>query len=109
MCVVRELLGSGTFGGGLIDIANGFRFTLDGTGAGIQIFNPEYGATILVLPFGGFLTLGVPDRCHAVCAQKVRKEKAACRRSCRGREKGGGMNNVSSNIISISLGAILIE
>ena len=59
MCVVRELLGSGTFGGGLIDIANGFRLTLDGTGAGIQIFNPEYGATILVLPFGGFLTLGV--------------------------------------------------
>ena len=59
MCVVRELLGSGRFGGGLIDIANGFRFTLDGTGGGIQIFPETFGASILSLPFGGFLTLGV--------------------------------------------------
>lgn len=59
MCVVRELLGSGRFGGGLIDIANGFKFTLDGTGAGIQIFPETFGASILNLPFGGFLTLGV--------------------------------------------------
>ena len=58
MCVVRELLGSGRFGGGLIDVANGFRFTLDGTGAGIQIFPESYGASIMSLPFGGFLTLG---------------------------------------------------
>ncbi len=58
MCVVRELLGSGRFGGGLIDVSNGFRFTLDGTGAGIQIFPESYGASILSLPFGGFLTLG---------------------------------------------------
>lgn len=59
MCVVRELLGSGCFGGGLIDIANGLRFTLDGTGAGIQLFPEDFGATILIMPFGGFLTLGV--------------------------------------------------
>ena len=59
MCVVRELIGAGRFGGGLIDVANGFRFTLDGTGAGIQIFPESYGASILSLPFGGFLTLGV--------------------------------------------------
>ena len=59
MCIVRELLGSGRFGGGLIDIANGFRFTIDGTGAGIQIFPDTFGASILNLPFGGFLTLGV--------------------------------------------------
>ncbi len=59
MCVVREFLGSGKFGGGLIDIANGFRFTLDGTGAGIQLFPADFGASILTLPFGGFLTLGV--------------------------------------------------
>ena len=58
MCVIRELLGSGRFGGGLIDVANGFRFTLDGTGAGIQIFPENYGASIMSLPFGGFLTLG---------------------------------------------------
>lgn len=75
MCVVRELLGSGTFGGGLIDIANGFRLTLDGTGAGIQIFNPEYGATILVLPFGGFLTLGVLIAVMQYALKKSAKKK----------------------------------
>ena len=56
MCVIRELLGSGRFGGGLIDLAKGI--TLDGTGAGIQIFPSSYGASILNLPFGGFITLG---------------------------------------------------
>ena len=58
MCVIREFLGSGRFGGGLIDLTGGFHFTLDGTGAGIQIFNSEYGLAILNRPFGGFLTLG---------------------------------------------------
>lgn len=59
MCVFREFVGSGRFGGGLIDVTNGFRFTIDGTGAGIQIFPEEFGASILNLPFGGFLTLGL--------------------------------------------------
>lgn len=49
MCVIREFLGSGSFGAGI--------FGPDG--AGIQIFPAEYGALLLVLPFGGFLTLGV--------------------------------------------------
>ena len=57
MCVFRELLGSGRFGGGLIDLAKGI--TMDGTGAGIQIFPETYGASIMTLPFGGFLTLGL--------------------------------------------------
>lgn len=59
MCLIRELIGSGRFGGGLIDISNGLRFTLDGTGAGIQLFPEGFGAAIMNLPFGGFLTLGV--------------------------------------------------
>ena len=59
MCVFRELVGSGRFGGGLIDIANGFRITMDGTGAGIQLFPETFGASIMTLPFGGFLTLGL--------------------------------------------------
>lgn len=59
MCVFREFIGSGRFGGGLIDIANGFRFTMDGTGAGIQLFPESFGASIMTLPFGGFLTLGL--------------------------------------------------
>ena len=57
MCVFRELTGSGRFGGGLIDLAKGI--TMDGTGAGIQIFPETYGASIMTLPFGGFLTLGL--------------------------------------------------
>ena len=73
MCVVRELLGSGRFGGGLIDLAKGI--TMDGTGAGIQIFNPEYGATILVLPFGGFLTLGVLIAVMQYALKKSAKKK----------------------------------
>ena len=58
MCLFRELLGSGTIGGGLLNGANSF-FTLDGTGAGIRIFPQEYAAGALTLPFGGFLTLGL--------------------------------------------------
>lgn len=57
MCLFREFVGSGRIGGGLIDLAKGI--TLDGTGAGIQIFPAEFGASIMTLPFGGFLTLGL--------------------------------------------------
>ena len=77
MCVARELLGSGKFGGGLIDISNGFRFTLDGTGAGIQIFPAEFGAGILNLPFGGFITLGVLIAAMQYALKKGAKKKAA--------------------------------
>lgn len=47
MCVVREFLGSGTFGAGLL---NG--------GEGIRILPSQYPAMLMILPFGGFLTLG---------------------------------------------------
>ena len=75
MCVVREFLGSGRFGGGLIDVTNGFRFTLDGTGAGIQLFPDTYGASILNLPFGGFLTLGVLIAVMQYALKKSAKKK----------------------------------
>ena len=47
MCVIRELLGSGTFGTGVLN-----------DGAGIQIIPAPYPAMQLVMPVGGFLTLG---------------------------------------------------
>ena len=47
MCIIRELLGSGTFGAGLL---NG--------GEGIRVLPDPYPAMLLILPFGGFLTLG---------------------------------------------------
>ena len=48
MSVLRELLGSGTFGGGLL-----------GGGLGYVIIPDPYPAMKIVMPVGGFLTLGV--------------------------------------------------
>jgi len=48
VCVVRELLGSGTFGGGLLGPG----------GAGIQIIPQPFPAMQIVMPVGGFLVLG---------------------------------------------------
>ena len=83
MCGVRELLGSGRFGGGLIDVTNGFRFTLDGTGAGIQLFNSDFGASILNLPFGGFLTLGVLIAVMQYALKKSAKKKEAAEKAAK--------------------------
>ena len=79
MCLVRELLGAGRLGGGLIDMTNGFRFTLDGSGSGIQIFDSDFGATILVMPFGGFLTLGflIALMKHLLKRAELKKEAQA--------------------------------
>ena len=77
MCVFRELVGSGKFGGGLIDIANGFKITMDGTGGGIEIFSADYGATIMLLPFGGFITLGLLIALMQYMLKKSAKKKEA--------------------------------
>ena len=47
MCVIRELLGAGTFGGGIL---NG--------GEGIRVIPEGYPAMQMIMPVGGFLTLG---------------------------------------------------
>ena len=47
VCVIRELLGAGTFGGGIL---NG--------GEGIRIIPAQFPALQLVMPVGGFLVLG---------------------------------------------------
>ena len=47
MCIIREFLGKGTFGGGLLGV----------DGKGIQIFPSEFGIGMLTLPVGGFLVL----------------------------------------------------
>ena len=83
MCVFREFFGSGRFGGGLIDVANGFRFTLDGTGGGIQIFPEQYGMSILNLPFGGFLTLGLLIALMQYELKKADKKKKEAERAAK--------------------------
>ena len=87
MCVVREFLGAGRFGGGLIDVTNGFRFTLDGTGAGIQIFPASYGLSIMSLPFGGFLTLGCLLAVMQHFLKKAEKKKAQAKEDAKTEEK----------------------
>ena len=83
MCVFREFVGSGRFGGGLIDIANGFRFTLDGTGGGIQIFPESFGMSIMNLPFGGFLTLGLLIGLMQAALKKSEKKKKIAERAAK--------------------------
>lgn len=52
MSVVREFLGAGTFGGGIIGPV-----TAAGTPGGIQILPSQFPAGMLTLPVGGFLVL----------------------------------------------------
>lgn len=47
ICIIRELLGAGTFGGGLLN-----------NGEGIRIIPAEYPAMHIIMPVGGFLVLG---------------------------------------------------
>ena len=47
VCVIRELLGSGTFGGGILN-----------DGEGIRIIPEGFPAMQMVMPVGGFLVLG---------------------------------------------------
>ena len=64
MCIIRELLGSGTFGGGIL---NG--------GEGIRIIPEGYPAMQMVMPVGGFLTLGVVIAGYQWLSRKQRNQK----------------------------------
>ena len=64
-CIIRELLGSGTFGGGLL---NG--------GEGIRIIPAQFPAMQMVMPVGGFLVLGfVIAGSQALMAHMEKKNK----------------------------------
>ena len=47
MCVIREFLGAGTFGAGLLNGGEGYRILPEGSAA-----------MLMIMPVGGFLTLG---------------------------------------------------
>lgn len=74
MCVIREFLGKGSFGTGIFNLVDG---TI-GTGNGIQIFPAEYGALVVTLPIGGFITLGclIALMQYALKKSEQKKEKA---------------------------------
>ena len=59
MCVIREFLGSGTFGAGLLGVNEAGKLIVEIGAKGIQIFPADYGIMYMILPFGGFVTLGV--------------------------------------------------
>ena len=61
MCVLRELLGSGTFGKGVFGAY------------GIRVLDAQYPALIMILPVGGFLTLG----CLIALAQWLNRRLSA--------------------------------
>ena len=65
VCVIREFLGAGTFGGGLL---NG--------GEGIRIIPEGYPAMQLVMPVGGFLTLGFVIALFQWLTKRLNSKKA---------------------------------
>ena len=71
VCVIRELLGNGTFGGGLLGPG----------GAGIQIIPQPFPAMQLVMPVGGFIVLGfviaVSQALMTYLEKKNKKKEAA--------------------------------
>ena len=71
MCVFREFLGSGKFGGGLLG-GGGL-----GSAPGVTIFPEEYGIKLLTLPVGGFLTLGALIAVMQWALAKSEKKKEA--------------------------------
>lgn len=61
MCIIRELLGSGTFGAGVLGAD------------GVRILPSQYPALLIILPVGGFLTLG----CLIAATQWLNRKLAA--------------------------------
>lgn len=67
MCVVREFLGNGTFGGGILGVE----------GAGIRILPEGIPALGMILPVGGFLTLACVIAAMQYGLRKSEEKKAA--------------------------------
>lgn len=88
MCVIRELLGKGTFGAGIFNTtADGVISIAIGTGNGIPIFPAEYGALVLILPIGGFITLGCLIALMQYALRKSAEKKEAKEKALAAQEK----------------------
>lgn len=83
MCVIRELLGKGSFGTGIFNTIDG----VIGTGNGIQVFPSEYGALVLTLPIGGFITLGCLIALMQYALRKSAEKKEAKEKALAAQEK----------------------
>ena len=69
MCVIRELLGAGTFGAGLL---GGGEL---GAAPGLRVIPEQFGIKILTMPVGGFLTLGALIAAMQWALSKSEKKK----------------------------------
>lgn len=87
MCVIRELLGKGSFGTGIINTIDG----VIGTGNGIQIFPSEYGALVLTLPDRWFYHPGCLIALMQYALRKSAEKKEAKEKALAAQEKGGGI------------------
>lgn len=88
MCVIRELLGKGTFGAGIFNTSpDGAISIVIGTGNGIKIFEPDYGALVLTLPIGGFITLGCLIALMQYALRKSAEKKEAKEKALAAQEK----------------------
>ncbi len=65
VCIIREFLGAGTFGGGIL---NG--------GEGIRILSEGVPAMLMVMPVGGFLTLGCVIAAAQWLMKRIQKKEA---------------------------------
>ena len=67
MCVIREFLGAGTFGGGL----------LGPDGKGIAILPSQFPIGMMTMPVGGFLVLGALIALMQWALNRPKKNKEA--------------------------------
>ncbi len=72
MCIVREFLGAGTFGGGML---GGEKIIELGSAPGFMILPEGVPALGMILPVGGFLTLGFIIAAFQYFLNKPKKKK----------------------------------
>ena len=65
VCIIREFLGAGTFGGGILNGGEGIRILPEGTPA-----------LLMVMPVGGFLTLGCVIAASQWLQKRMQKKEA---------------------------------
>ncbi len=74
MCIIREFFGAGTFGAGVLNGAPGAAL---GTAPGFMILPEGVPALGMVLPVGGFLTLGIIIAAFQYFVNKSKKKEGA--------------------------------
>ncbi|MBR1690677.1 MAG: electron transport complex subunit E [Oscillibacter sp.] len=75
MCIIRELLGAGTFGGGILGAGGILDGGALGAGKGIRIIPEQFPVGVLTLPVGGFIVLACLIAAMQWALARPKKEK----------------------------------